>query len=370
MATLILVGNGELLARMPELVLAERRCATDVIEHLVEIDRRRIYLDAACSSLSSYCTERLGYSEDEAAVRVRVARLAARCPQVLEELRDGKLHLSGLALLAQYVTAENADALVAEARGRSKRQIEELIARRFPRPDVPDRIGREPQQLQVGLLGGSTGARPNSSGTAPANHESTRSGPGTNLASRSSPTEPLSESRWAVQFTASTELHRKIERATELLSHAVPNGDLATLFERALDALIEQETKRRLGAGTSRKRRPLADGSRHIPVEVARQVWERDGGQCTFVDADGRRCGARRFVTFEHLVPFALGELPTVENLCLRCKAHNLHAAREVFGAETINAKCAERKRAMMLRNSSRWGTTTLSRRCTQRYAR
>ena len=77
MATLILVGNGELLARMAELVLAERGRTAEVIEHLVEIDRRRIYLDAACSSLSSYCTERLSYSEDEAAVRVRVARLAA-----------------------------------------------------------------------------------------------------------------------------------------------------------------------------------------------------------------------------------------------------------------------------------------------------
>ena len=75
-----------------------------------------------------------------------------------------------------------------------------------------------------------------------------------------------------MQFTASDTLHRKIERATELLSHAVPNGDLATLFERALDALIEQETKRRLGAGKARKRRPLAEGSHHIPVEMARRV--------------------------------------------------------------------------------------------------
>src|SRR5215510_5077693 len=121
---------------MPMLVLAERGCTAEVVEHLVEIDRRRIYLDAACSSLSSYCMERLGYSEDEAAVRVRVARLVARCPQVLEELRTGTIHLSGLAMLAQYVTVENSKQLVIEARGKSKRQIEELIARRFPRPDV------------------------------------------------------------------------------------------------------------------------------------------------------------------------------------------------------------------------------------------
>jgi hypothetical protein len=234
--------------------------------------------------------------------------------------------LSGLGILAQYMTAENVDELVAEARGRSKRQIEEVLARRFPRPDLPERVGREPQQLQAAGLAAC-------------------SGPGTNLASRTGRTEPLSASRWAVQFTASDELHQKIERAQELLSHALPKGDLATLFGRALDALIAQETKRRLGAGRPRKRAPLADGSRHIPVDVARQVWERDGGRCTFVDEVGRRCTARRFVTFEHLVPFAFGGLPTVENLCLRCKAHNLHAAREVFGTEVIDAKCAQCKR-------------------------
>jgi hypothetical protein len=76
MPTLILVGNAELLARMPTLVLAERGRTAEVIEHLVEIDRRRLYLDVACSSLSSYCMERLGYSEDEAAVRVRGSWLA------------------------------------------------------------------------------------------------------------------------------------------------------------------------------------------------------------------------------------------------------------------------------------------------------
>ena len=55
-----------------------------------------------------------------------------------------------------------------------------------------------------------------------------------------------------------------------------PSGDLAALFERAIEALLEAETKRRFGAGKPRKRRALEPGSRHIPVEVARVVWERD----------------------------------------------------------------------------------------------
>src|SRR5207247_6384911 len=92
--------------------------------------------------------------------------------------------------------------------------------------------------------------------------------------------EPLSASRWSVQFTASAELLEKIEQARELLSHALPSGDLAALIERALDALIEQETKRRNGAGKPRKQRPLSAGSRHVPVEIARRVRERAGNQC------------------------------------------------------------------------------------------
>jgi hypothetical protein len=72
------VSDLQLLALMPTLVLAERVSVAEVIEHLVEIDRRRLFLDQACGSLSAYCGERLGYSEDEAGKRVRVTRLASR----------------------------------------------------------------------------------------------------------------------------------------------------------------------------------------------------------------------------------------------------------------------------------------------------
>ena len=114
-----------------------------------------------------------------------------------------------------------------------------------------------------------------------------------------------------IQFTASAELHGKLEKAQQLLSHTVPSGDLAQLFERALDELIYQELKRRTGAGKPRKRRDLRPDSRHIPVEVARLVWERDAGQCTFVDAEGRRCKELRVLTYEHRHPFAFGSRMT-----------------------------------------------------------
>ena len=159
--------------------------------------------------------------------------------------------------------------------------------------------------------------------------------------------EPLSASRYRVEFTASAELVAKIEQARDLLSHALPSGQLPALFERALGALIERELGRRKGTerGRQRRRRPTKPGSRHVPVEVARQVWERDDGQCTYVDAMGRRCSERRFLTLEHKHPHALGGASTVENLCLLCSSHNQHTVRQVFGAAHIEKKrieCAE----------------------------
>ncbi|MFZ5895181.1 MAG: HNH endonuclease [Myxococcota bacterium] len=295
------LSSAELLARMPVLASCERGSMADVIEHLMEIDRRKLYLGQACSSLSAYCRERLGYSEDEAGKRVRVARLARDVPQVLDELRTGRIHLTGLFLLSSHMTDENADELLGGARGKSRREIERLLAALFPRPDTQESVTY------------------------------TNTGAGR--------LKPLSASSVLVQFTASSELYAKIERARELLSHSIPGGELAAVLERAVDELIQREEKRRFGAGVPRRRRALKEGSRHVPVEVARAVWQRDGAQCSFIDAEGRRCSERRFITIEHKLPFARGGAPTVENLCLLCSPHNSYTAELAFGAELVQQR-------------------------------
>jgi hypothetical protein len=318
-----LLSDSELLARMAVLVMHERAGTADVIEHLVEVDRRDLYLAQACSSLTAYCRERLGYSEDEASKRVRVARAVRAIPEMLDELRAGRIHLTGLFVVSHYATAANAGELLAEARGKTRRELERVLAARFPKADVAEKI--TPQV---------------------ADDCAVPVGSGDLFQSKSGRMEPLSAASFAVQFTASVELHGKIERAKELLSHSIPDGDLARVIERAMDALIAQEERRRMGAGQPRKRRALREGSRHVPVEIARQVWERDGGQCTFVDGEGRRCSELRFTTIEHRFPFALGGTSLdVDNLCLLCGAHNHYTARQAYGTQYIARKVRERTR-------------------------
>jgi hypothetical protein len=224
------LSESDLIARLPVLVHAERNATADVIAHLIELDRRKLFLGQACSSLYTFCIERLGYGEDAALKRVRVARLAERVPRVLDELRSGAIHLSGLFLLSQHVTPDNADALLGEARHRSKREIERLIASWFPRPDVPERIVPVPVAHGAGASSGEATARlplgDSASGPLVAC-------PGQGAAASRGRLEPLSSMTYRVELTVSAELRDKIERARELVSHSVPNGELSAVLERS-----------------------------------------------------------------------------------------------------------------------------------------
>ena len=122
------------------------------------------------------------------------------------------------------------------------------------------------------------------------------------------------------------------ESARDLLRHAVPNGDPAAIVERALTLLVEQLERSRCAAA----RRPRAQSDapaagRRAPAAVRRAVWQRDEGRCAFVGAAGR-CRETGWLELHHVVPFARGGPTTVENLALRCRAHNAYEAGRDFG--------------------------------------
>jgi hypothetical protein len=134
-----------------------------------------------------------------------------------------------------------------------------------------------------------------------------------------------------LQCTISQATHDKLRRTQDLLRHAVPNGDLGVILDRALTLLLADLEKHKW-ATTERPRRAgtASAGGRHIPAAVRRAVWQRDGGQCAFVATAGR-CTERSFLEFHHLEPYAMGGPPTVGNVALRCRAHNLHEAERYF---------------------------------------
>jgi hypothetical protein len=145
-----------------------------------------------------------------------------------------------------------------------------------------------------------------------------------------------------VQFTMRAETHDKLRLARDLLSHQIPDGDLAQIFDRALTVLVETLAKEKFAAAARPRPHltPAGDRSRspsrYIPAEIKRAVWLRDGGRCAFVARSGRRCETRRFLEFHHLDPYGTGGETSVDNIALRCRAHNMHEAALVFGAPRL----------------------------------
>jgi hypothetical protein len=334
------LSSSDLRSATHDLVRKSNGGEADLIVHLGEIDERKLYLDWSFSSMFGFCLGELGFSEDVACNRINVARAARTMPVILEALRSGKVHLAGLRLLAPHLTTENQEKVLAEAAGKSKRQIEELVARLSPQPAVPTMVRKLPDR------GNSAFASPNSFAaaapveTAPAFAFAAPTAPASAPARRRGDhranVTPLAEETYKFQFTASRACHDKFRRAQELLRHRVPDGDAAVIFEKALDLLIEQVRKERFGIGRKPRQASGDAGdalsSRHIPAAVKREVYERDGGRCTFTDEHGHRCGETGSLEFDHRDGFARIPVHRTDRIRLLCRAHNQHAAETMYG--------------------------------------
>jgi hypothetical protein len=93
-----------------------------------------------------YATEVLYLSEAEAYVRIEAARASRKHPTLLDMLGDGRLHLSGIAVLAPILTEANREMVLARATHKTKARIKELVADLVPKPDVPSSIRKLPKR--------------------------------------------------------------------------------------------------------------------------------------------------------------------------------------------------------------------------------
>ena len=74
----------------------------------------------------------------------KAAKVVRRHPAVLGLLASGRVNLTTVRLLAPHLTRDNHEGLFAEAAGKRKRQVQELLARRFPMPDVAASVRKLP----------------------------------------------------------------------------------------------------------------------------------------------------------------------------------------------------------------------------------
>jgi len=339
LTTLDRIDDHALTVELVRLAGCERESTAALVAHLAEFDARRLYEGEGFPSIFKYCTTVLQLSEDAAYNRIQAARAARRFPAILERLAAGGLSVTTTRLLAPHLTAENHENLLAAADGKGKHDVEHLLATWFPQPDVAPTVRRIPMRaapLSLATAAPETTPAPTPPPAAPATAVTATPG---SVAAQSAPparppvVRPLAAERYEIRFTASAETIEKLRAAQDLLGHAVPSADLAEVFDRALTLLVADLARKKF-ATTSRPRMSAAASSddSHIPAAVRRGVAIRDRARCAFVARNGRRCEERRFLEFHHIVPRAAGGPATVDNIQLRCRAHNGHAVDQYFG--------------------------------------
>ena len=146
---LVSMKNTELLAGLSQLVERSNELTGDLLAHLAELEERMLHLTLGFSSSFAYCVEALGMSEGAAGRRVTAARVCRRFPEAFELVARGDLHLSALCGLSAHLNPENAAELFGACRRKTRRQVEELLAARFPKPDVREQIRRLPGRAQL-----------------------------------------------------------------------------------------------------------------------------------------------------------------------------------------------------------------------------
>jgi hypothetical protein len=318
MNSLQALTDDELVHGLRALEARGRATVAEILAHLVEMSRRRLHLRLGYSSLYEYCRSALGLSEDEAYRRMTAAQVAEALPEVLGLVRDGQITLTTLTMLKRHLRYDNAEELLQLASGQSKRQLERVLAARFPECARDDVLARGR-------------ARP------------------TGAASWRLEVE-IDETTWAL-----------LERALDLLSHVNPERRLGPVLQRALGGLVEQLEKQRRAKRSSGAQGSAAQGA-HIPSDtppsdappsragarptiprpMKRAIFERDGERCTFVGRDGRRCEGTWQLELDHRVPWALSREHSATDLRVLCRAHNRLLAEEWFGRQA----CVGRKMA------------------------
>jgi hypothetical protein len=264
--------NAQLTAEVTRLARGEREATVALIIHLAEFGERSLHIEAGFSSLFDYCMEVLHLSEDAAFNRVQAARAARRFPVIIDMLLKGSLSPTTARMLSRKLTSENHQELLSAASGKPQPAP-------IPRPVV----------------------------------------------------RPLAPQRYEIRFTASEGMHEKLELARDMASHAIPSGDLAQVFERALDVYLEHLARQKFSATKRpRKSRGQAEDSRNMP--------RRPGARSRYRARDDRRPWMGRRAVHDHRAtpPFRNGNnrrgRPLVPGAALGSSAAAREASRGAMG--------------------------------------
>ena len=380
-STVSALSDDQLLEHAGKLAGLDHQIHVFVIDHLLEIEARRVYLSRGFSSLFDYVKRGLGYSDAATWRRINAMKLCTRIDGVRERLWDGSLTLDAAAQLQAAFGRRDRERGRGAGAGTGSAMGSNGSARPAPEPKPGPVLDVSVQKALVEQAAGKSTREVTKmlADVDPA------------LAVPADRLRPLGEGRWELKAVIDADCHRGLEQLKGLLSHVDPHMTMGQLVGRLVNEGLDRHdpgrpprrgrtrsapagadrppaAKRKAnsdGAAASATKRPARSGStgasaphterdsngqapsvakqparpvdipasapksrpragRAIPAAVRREVWQRDRGRCRYVDPrTGRRCASRHLLQIDHVLPCALGGGAQPENLRLLCFAHH-----------------------------------------------
>ncbi len=308
-------------------VYKEQLATLTVLDEIVELEKKREYLNHGCNSLYSFLTKKVKYSEGAAMRRIHGARLIARYGHVRELLRKREVSLCTLSLIAKEALKceEKGLELIESIRGRSKREAEGVL----------DSGERAPMKEQVRVIAVSPRNREIAAVASLPRNDGEKSPPPaeakniTLSKAESPPPSVKTEEVYRVSFTATKEVFQIVEELQAGMSHKFSGrkATIAELFEAGVKSLQSELKKKRTPKG--KKVTATSKNSRYIPAEIRRRVFKRDNSECQYRYRDGSKCCSSWGLEVDHIKAVSLGGDSKLSNLRVTCRAHNQHLARE-----------------------------------------
>lgn len=331
------INHSRLLENTKTLVSEERRISVEVLQHLLEIERRKAYSTLGYLSLFEYATTELKYSDSAAMRRIQAMRALNENPDLEQKLKAGSLTVSGVARVQSFIrkhenkkskkwTEEDKNSLFQKLENCSQKQIETALVTLSPEsawiesvkcltPDFVElKIQLTQEQLKQldqikGLLA----------------HQLKDAGSYSELMGLmiSMTKSALLNQKAGLNYNMDHDTPTK--RETEIQG---TNKSTDKSTREPNDEPIEQAIEQAIGQRIGESRRtasPTAQvNQRFIPEKIKRALFIRSQFQCEHRDSKTNiRCTSGFKLEIDHIIPYSLGGTRQIDNLRILCRAHN-----------------------------------------------
>jgi len=312
------VSDEVLDARMLKRAETERVGVVEFLIDMLEVDRRGLFVKLGYSSMYMYLKRHLKCSDGTASRRCAVLVLIEVFPIALEWLKDGRTNIEILLQLKHVMNDDNHLDLLTRCEGKGKAEVDVVIESiRSPQPEwswAPAPTTEVVPSLTSETASTATGCEPPSW-----------------MDELPPPLEARQPAKPVRRLEVSEDDWELLQDCKFLLSHAMPDAQPIDVVREALQQLKNRLETKKHGAEKPRKVSKKPKDPHSVPMAVAREVYERDQGMCTFVGTTGQRCGSRYKLENHHIDPKGPS---TVDNVTLHCRVHNFHRAEVDYGVE------------------------------------